>query len=208
VPFLRPAELATDDAADLPVFQHALRWLDEHDGWQPELVVHLRPTSPLRRPGLVDRAVAALLADPDATSLRSVSPSPITPWKTYEIVEGRLRPLLGTLEAERFNQPRQLLPAAWVHDGSIDVVRRDVVLAGSMSGPRMLAWTSGPDEAIDVDHPEDLERARRAAERPAEPSTRSSRSAQEGGDPATGSTSWQRTATPASAPSSTQPAAP
>lgn len=165
VPFRRPAELAADDTTDLPVFQHALAWLAEHEGLRPELVVHLRPTSPARRPGLVDAAVAALRAHPAATSLRSVSPSPVTPWKTYAIVDGQLRPLLGTLEEERFNQPRQALPEAWLHDGVIDVIRREVIEGGSMSGPAMLAWRSDPDEAVDVDHPADLERAAAALAR-------------------------------------------
>ena len=31
VPFLRPAELAQDRTTDLPVFQHALTWLAEHE---------------------------------------------------------------------------------------------------------------------------------------------------------------------------------
>jgi Trk K+ transport system NAD-binding subunit len=50
VPFIRPAELAEDTTPDLPVFQHALAWLREHEGWVPEIVVQLRPTSPLRPP--------------------------------------------------------------------------------------------------------------------------------------------------------------
>lgn len=162
VPFLRPAELAADDTTDLPVFQHALTWLEREEGYRPDLVVHLRPTSPARRPGLVDAAVAHLEANPGATSLRSVSPAPQTPWKMYDIREGYLHPLLGTLEEEAFNQPRQQLPDAWVHDGVIDVVRADVIRAGSMSGPRMVAWRSEPFESVDIDHPEDLARAERA----------------------------------------------
>ena len=39
VPFLRPAELAQDTTEDLPVFVHALDWLERHEGWAPELVV-------------------------------------------------------------------------------------------------------------------------------------------------------------------------
>jgi len=39
VPFLRPAELSWDDTPDLPVFQHALTWLAEHDSYRPEIVV-------------------------------------------------------------------------------------------------------------------------------------------------------------------------
>src|SRR3989337_3169724 len=50
VPFLRPAELAQDGTPDLPVFQHALYWLEENEGYQVEIVVQLRPTSPFRRP--------------------------------------------------------------------------------------------------------------------------------------------------------------
>ena len=34
-PFLRPAELAQDTTTDLPVFQHALEWLKEHEGYTP-----------------------------------------------------------------------------------------------------------------------------------------------------------------------------
>ena len=31
VPFLRPAELSEDTTTDLPVFEHALRWLEENE---------------------------------------------------------------------------------------------------------------------------------------------------------------------------------
>ena len=51
-PFLRPAALAADDTTDLPVVLHALDWLLEHEGYAPGVVVQLRPTSPLRPPGL------------------------------------------------------------------------------------------------------------------------------------------------------------
>lgn len=55
-PFRRPEALAQDDTLDLPVFEHALRWLEQHEGYRPEVVVQLRPTSPIRPRDLVDRA--------------------------------------------------------------------------------------------------------------------------------------------------------
>lgn len=164
VPFIRPAELALDATTDLPVFQHAVAWLDAHGG-APDIVVHLRPTSPSRRPGLVDAAVAHLLEHPEASSLRSVSPAPHTPWKMWEIEGDYLRPLLGTMELEAFNQPRQALPPAWLHDGVIDVIRGDVLRAGSMTGPLVLAWRSISDEAVDIDLPRDLAEAEAALTR-------------------------------------------
>src|SRR5262249_25075379 len=48
VPFRRPAQFATDFATDLEVFRHALEWLAEEEDYVPELVVHLRPTGPVR----------------------------------------------------------------------------------------------------------------------------------------------------------------
>jgi N-acylneuraminate cytidylyltransferase len=35
VPFIRPPEFSQDDTPDLPVFQHALDWLAEHENYQP-----------------------------------------------------------------------------------------------------------------------------------------------------------------------------
>jgi N-acylneuraminate cytidylyltransferase len=97
VPFLRPRELAQDDTPDLPVFRHALMWFDEHEAWQPELVVHLRPTSPLRRPDDIDRAVAMLDEHADADSVRAVAEPLENPYvdidteTSLELVEWMIR---------------------------------------------------------------------------------------------------------------------
>jgi CMP-N-acetylneuraminic acid synthetase len=70
VPFMRPAELAQDRTLDLPVFQHALGWLEEKEGYLPGIVIQLRPTSPFRPAGMIDEAVRILRAHPEATSVR------------------------------------------------------------------------------------------------------------------------------------------
>src|SRR5262245_19232512 len=41
-PFLRPAGLAQDDTPTLPVVQHALAWLEEAEGYQPDILVLLQ----------------------------------------------------------------------------------------------------------------------------------------------------------------------
>ena len=94
-PFLRPADLAQDDTPDLPVFEHALRWLADHEGYHPEVVIQLRPTSPIRPRDCVARAVETLLAHPEADSVRGVVPSGQNPYKMWRLSDdGRLRPLL------------------------------------------------------------------------------------------------------------------
>jgi YrbI family 3-deoxy-D-manno-octulosonate 8-phosphate phosphatase len=158
VPFLRPSYLARDRTADLPVFQHLLRWLADQEGYDPEIVVHLRPTTPLRRPGDVDEAVHRLHADGRASSCRSVCPAPHSPYKMWTVgLDGALAPLL-TLDGipEAYNEPRQRLPEVLWHNGVIDAVRSDVIRSGSMTGTRILPLEIDPFYAVDIDHLTDL----------------------------------------------------
>ncbi len=81
-PFLRPAEFAQDNTTDLPVFEHALQWLEENENYRPEIVIQLRPTSPIRPRGMVDqrhpysarsmmrRTACAVLSPPGKTRSR------------------------------------------------------------------------------------------------------------------------------------------
>lgn len=162
-PFLRPGALAGDRTLDLPVFQHALTWLAEHENYRPEVVVHLRPTTPLRPPDLVDRAVHLLLAHPEADSVRGITPAHQNPFKMW-LMDSEDRPIrpLTTVPgiAEPYNAPRQILPQAYMHTGLIDVVRPSVILEkNSMSGKIILPVLFEPQYDIDLDTPEDWRRA-------------------------------------------------
>jgi N-acylneuraminate cytidylyltransferase len=59
VPYLRPAELATDAAGKVPVIEHLVAHL-EAQGLKIATVVDLQPTSPLRTPGDIERCLDAL----------------------------------------------------------------------------------------------------------------------------------------------------
>ena len=160
VPFLRPAELGEDDVPDLPVFDHALRWLDEEEGYRPELVVHLRPTSPLRPLGAVDRAVDAMAAAPEADSLRAVTPAAQNPFKMWTLEGEALRPLVGDTGQELFNQPRQLLPQAYWQTGMIDVTRtRTVLELRSMTGRTIHPFLVESRFVVDLDGEDQWEQA-------------------------------------------------
>ncbi|MET0554027.1 MAG: acylneuraminate cytidylyltransferase [Vicinamibacteria bacterium] len=142
VPFLRPAELAQDLSTDLEVFTHALRWLDAHEGYRPDLVVHLRPTAPTRRVADVEAAVDLLASDPQADSVRSVVEAPQTPYKMWRAgADGALCPLIAGPLPESYNLPRQQLPLVYLQNASVDVVRaRTIRERGSMTGHRVLPY--------------------------------------------------------------------
>ncbi|MGI6250557.1 MAG: cytidylyltransferase domain-containing protein [Anaerolineaceae bacterium] len=158
-PFLRPADLAQDDTTDLPVFEHALKWLRENEGWQPDIVVQLRPTSPIRPKGLVDQAISLLLANPQADSVRGVVPSGQNPYKMWQLdtASGEMRPLLQVPGlAEPFNAPRQSLPQTFWQTGHIDAIRTKVITEQhSMSGKHILPLQIDPRYTVDIDQPSD-----------------------------------------------------
>ena len=161
VPFLRPASLALDDTPDLPVFEHALAWLESHEGYRPEIVVQLRPTSPVRPPDCVDRAVETLLAHPEADSVRGVVPSGQNPYKMWRIeADGGMKPLLQDGFDEPYNMPRQSLPPTFWQTGHVDAIRTSTILEkGSMTGDVILPLILDPRYTVDIDNPRDLERA-------------------------------------------------
>jgi len=162
VPFTRPAEYAQDESLDLAVFQHALGWLAEHEDYHPDVVVQLRPTSPVRSPDLVDKAVKLLLDNPEADSVRGVVPSKQNPYKMWRIgADGRMKPLLSVEGlAEPYNAPRQELPQTYWQTGHIDAIRPDTILEkGVMSGDVILPLVIDVRYTVDIDNPRDWEQA-------------------------------------------------
>jgi CMP-N,N'-diacetyllegionaminic acid synthase len=150
-PFLRPPELAGDHSSDLEVFTHALDWLERHQGYRPEVCVHLRPTYPTRQVEDVERVVELLQGDPSADSVRSVTLAPHTPYKMWRLAgDGALRPLLEGPPREAYNLPRQVLPAVYLQNAAVDAVRAAVIRERrSMTGARVLPYVM--EEMLDVD---------------------------------------------------------
>lgn len=159
VPFLRPKELAQDDTPDLPVFQHVLDELNTREGYAPEIVVQLRPTSPIRPLHCVDSAVELLRAHPQVDSVRGVVPAGQNPYKMWRLsAAGNLVPLLDDIP-EAYNLPRQSLPATYWQTGHIDAIRTTTIRSGSMSGSAIWPLVIDPAYTVDIDTPSDWRRA-------------------------------------------------
>jgi CMP-N-acetylneuraminic acid synthetase len=154
-PFLRPAELAQDKTTDLPVFEHALKWLEEVEGYRPEIVVQLRPTSPFRPNGMVDDAIRILLDHKDADCVRGVVPAGQNPFKMWRF-NGEDKPLNPLLEvdgiAEPYNAPRQILPPVYWQTGHIDAIRDATILnKKSLTGDVIYPLVIDPKYTVDID---------------------------------------------------------
>ena len=159
VPFQRPADLAQDASEDWAVFVHALDWLDQHEGWRPELIVNLRPTSPLRTPQHVDDAIRLLLRT-GADSVKAVCLARQHPHKMWlRQPDGCIEPFLKTpfRLARGPDVPRAQLEDVYWQNGVVDVTRRAVILEqGVMIGQRVAGLVTELADSIDIDTPLDL----------------------------------------------------
>ena len=119
VPILRPQEFARDDSTDDEFIRHWITYLESKTGKIPDLVVQLRPTSPLRQISYVREGIVRMMNNPNADSLRCLSIPNNNPFKMWTLSENSLyiRPLSDQIKLidkdlpdEPYDAPRQSLP--------------------------------------------------------------------------------------------------
>ena len=146
---------------DLPVFEHMLTYLKEEENYEPEIVVHLRPTSPYRKAEWIDSAIKLLIENTSADSIRSVSEPSQHPYRVFEIKNKYLLPLMHERHPEPYLLRRQDLPKMYYYNCVIDVTKPSTIFnKKSMTGDKMLPYIMKPEDSIDIDKPMDLEFAK------------------------------------------------
>ena len=155
-PFLRPSQLAQDQTTDLPVFEHALHWLEKNENYEPELVIQLRPTSPIRPRDCVDSAVKILMEHLDADCVRGVVSAGQNPHKMWRFA-GEDQPMKPLLQvdgiAEPYNAPRQILPPVYWQTGQIDAIRVSTITQKhSLTGDVIYPLVIDPRYTVDIDN--------------------------------------------------------
>jgi len=164
VPFLRPSNISGDLSTDLECFQHYISWLKIMGQELPDIIVHLRPTYPGRKNCILDNCLKKFLrVKNDYSSLRTVIPLDKSLFKMYTIdkKENTLTPTyteFGEIK-EPYNQVRQILPTTYLHNGCIDIVKRETIEKGSITGDKIYAFVMEKEETYDIDTEEDWERS-------------------------------------------------
>nr|WP_295926191.1 acylneuraminate cytidylyltransferase family protein [uncultured Dyadobacter sp.] len=146
-PFLRPDALATDHTPMIEVVRHAIDYYGSA-GHYFDFVVLLQPTSPFRKPGLIDKAIRQIL-DQGADSLVTVRkiPEQFNPHWAYQEKENFLeKKLPGTVITRR-----QDLPTAYSRDGQIYITRTTLIQEGIMTGGKISALIDDHAANINID---------------------------------------------------------
>jgi CMP-N,N'-diacetyllegionaminic acid synthase len=157
-PFMRPAALATDSSPMIDVAVHALDELGRK-GYEPDALMLLQPTSPLRRPSHISCAIE-LLADNDAVCSVIQVPLDLSPHYVMKITD---RGFLDYFLPEgRTYIRRQDVPRAYKRDGTIFLTRRSVILGQrSFYGQRCVPLHLAEAESLNIDTAEDWAEAER-----------------------------------------------
>lgn len=174
----RPVEHAQPTSDDVGFYQHAVQWMREELGWRPELIVNLRPTSPLRFPQDVDACIRHVRRT-GCDGLKTIIPSPIPPYKMWWAKGHRavpvgtgvpLEPFMDTPFRRRhgpdFGRQRvwTQYPVYW-QEGSLDITRPGFVMRSSATkhrnvfGPNIHGFVMDPRQVVDIDTAEDLRQA-------------------------------------------------
>lgn len=139
---------------------HFYEWCKQHRNKIPDLVIHLRPSTPFRKVSIINKAINFFLNNPKVSSLRSCQITPLTPYKLFFSNNGYLQPcLINSNYNESFNQPRQVFPKTYLPNGYIDIVRPKYLLNhGKIHGDKILLFLTPP--IPDIDSIEDLNYAK------------------------------------------------
>lgn len=156
VPFLRPAALATDEAPMIDTVLHGLGWLADREGYRPDAVALLQPTSPLRTATDLDAGLS-ILFERSVDGVIAVTPVPshMNPVSCYRDSDGRLKPFLADLADRPLR--KQDKPPAFAPNGALYAVRRHCLDHRPTLFPDKLAAYRMPAErSIDVETAFDL----------------------------------------------------
>ena len=155
VPFLRSKKNSRDKSNDIDTFKEVLKKLKKKE--LPDIIVHLRPTTPLRKKNEIDKAIKLFISS-DCDPLRSISLSEKNLFKSWFIFNNYLKPLYsGKMIKEPWNMGRQQLPNTYYHNGSIDIFwRKTLSKKNSLSGKKIYPFIQR--EFLDLDTMKDFTR--------------------------------------------------
>ena len=154
VPFLRPPELAMDDSSPYAVLTHALGWLEGHEGYRPEYVLLLQPTSPLRTSKDIDNCVE-LAVEKNADGVVSLCEVKHHPHHTKCV--GKDGEIASFIPVDGVSNRRQGVPPVYCPNGALYLGRRELVLEHeTVYSDRTYAYVMPPERSLDIDTAWDL----------------------------------------------------
>ncbi|CAN1593679.1 NeuA CMP-N-acetylneuraminic acid synthetase [Candidatus Pelagibacterales bacterium] len=164
-PFLRPKKYSTDYSTDFDVFSHFIKWLIKNNQTIPDLICHLRPTTPVRSINTLKKTLNIMRQNKKFSCLRTVIPSNFSPYKIWVINKKKLMEPLIKSSKPLHSMGRQSLRKTYKHVGYIDILRiEDTILKKSITGKKIYPYILSETEIkhfVDIDNYNDFNNAKK-----------------------------------------------
>lgn len=155
VPFLRPANISHDHSEDIDFMKHAINWFQNERKISFDYIIHLRPTTPIRKVEVVNKAIS-FMEDAKWKSLRSAHKAQETPLKWFsKSSNGYVKPFFD-VKLKDLNKPRQDFNDAYIPNGYVDIVRTNSIINENKIHDKNVCLYE-TDQVLEVDTIFDLE---------------------------------------------------
>ena len=141
---VRPNELSTDTSLDIDSFRHFCKELNH-----TEPIIHLRATTPLVNPLVIDNAIEVFLKNKkNITSLRSAHETSESVYKFYTKNGEFWQPIVDNMDT---NLPRQSYPKTYSPNGYVDIVTPEIFMdSDSFYGDKIYSFITDKTYEIDT----------------------------------------------------------
>lgn len=158
VPFLRPAEFATDLSPDIDWLKYTLKKLEILKNKITYFSI-LRPTNPFRSTQMILKAWKILANDRNAHSIRAIEKCAEHPAKMWILKSKTMNPVLKNpdkRDIEWFSSPYQSLPLIYKQNGSLEITKSEIpIKTNSISGNNIIPFITDGFEGYDINSQKD-----------------------------------------------------
>ena len=158
---MRPAEYATDESPIYFALRHAVKKVEESEGWLPDIVVWPQANVPFREKGLIDQAVKRLIDNFEKTDSVSTVYEVDQHPESMKVIRDGLLEYREKPKVLRFRT--QELPKSYMHDGSVQAIKTKVLMDESLPQTdghfymgRIMPFIHGFPYTLEVDREEDF----------------------------------------------------
>ena len=158
---VRPNNISGDKSRDIEFLQHAVAFEEKEWKWHSDIIAWFPPTCPTRTAQDID-AVLEYMVKRNLDSVRTAIEPEIHPLKQWIVFRGNPAPVLALIDDfHSLGQgvPRQLLPQAWIPFGLVNATKTKFIKKGLLYGMKHEFYMVDPNKYLDIDTPEQLEKA-------------------------------------------------
>jgi len=155
VPFIRPKKLATDRASSASCLIHALKKYEYITNDKFEILIELMCTNPLKKSFHFDKIIEMIVKKNADTVTSVVKVDDYHPRRIKKLTKSGL--IRDFLKEKRESRRQDLRPLAYVRNGSIYAMKREIILKGARYGvKKSYAYIMDPKYSINIDNENDF----------------------------------------------------